>query len=154
MNKLQRIEEMEKQLAALKAEIETESESMFPVINDGDNYCIMDNGFKVVSYTNDNDYYDRKFVSNANAFTDEKQAQACADYLKDRFWFIRKAIEFADGYEFADGGDNYSPVFDYNINEWILAYNSTCDGSAIYMNGDSGTEFKKWLNKHKPNGWG
>jgi len=151
MNKLQRIEEMEKQPAALKKEIVVEDEPMFPVIGDGNVYSHVCNEFEVDSFTNVVDRVDKALIGNANAFTDEKQARACGDYLKDRFWFIRKSIEFADGYEFRINVNNFYPCF--MGGKWTLAYSYISKSNCIYMTEEAVNEFCEWLNKHKPNGF-
>ena len=152
---------VEKELAELKLKIEAEEKSvepMFPAVNHGDAYYLLSSYFSVLRDYNLRDYnsehsVDRYRCEASSAFTDEAQAKACADYLKDRFWFIRKAIEFADGYEFGSKGNNYRVVFDAESIMWDWLSNSTYNTNDIYMTKVNANKFIEWLNIHKPEGF-
>ena len=147
---------VEKELAELKLKIEAEEKAvgpMFPALSFNRDYYYMGSAWGV-----DKDKFTRHGVDRArfdcsNAFTDKAQAQACADYLKDRFWFIRKAIEFADGYEFGSKGNNYRVVFDAESIMWDWLSNSTYNTNDIYMTKVNANKFIEWLNIHKPEGF-
>ena len=147
---------VEAELAELKLKIEAEEKpvgSMFPALNEGDQYYFLVSRFDVGTDENLGDDLDRARCEVANAFTDEVQAQACADYLKDRFWFIRKAIEFADGYKFVNNQDNYTIVFDKMFKGWCSSTDSFYPRNGIYMTKENANKFIDWLNIHKPEGF-
>ena len=147
---------VEKELAELKLKIEAEEkavEPMFPALSVNRDYYYMGSGWDADKDTFTRHGVDRARFDCGNAFTDKSQAKACADYLKDRFWFIRKAIEFADGHEFVNKGLNYKVVFDTESIKWDWLSNSAYDANDIYMTKENADKFIEWLNIHKPDGF-
>lgn len=150
MKTQQIIDELQTKIDGLKAKLKEENEPMFDEINNGDEYYYLDMRFNIEGTTYNYPHIDDKqFITN-NAFKDKKQAQACADYLKDRFWFIRKAIEFADGYVFDAGTRNYYVYYEQEYKEWKIAFYKFLNNGSIYMTKSNAFKFKDWLNKHKP----
>ena len=155
MNKLQRIEEMEQQLAALKAEVETEKqEPMFPVIEPQQDYYFV-NAVFAVGETFYGCSQDKLKICANNAYP-ESQKDLCksvAKHMADTNWFIRKAIEFAQGYEFKPNTDNYCVMFNKKSKEWIKSSHSILYvPTTVYMAKEQADKFISWLEKHKPEG--
>lgn len=153
MTTAKKIEELRAKIDELEAQLKAESEPMFDEIKFGDTYYFVGGRFINTKDAYSVDSVDEERVKNNNAFKDEKQAQACADYLKDRFWFVRKSIEFADGYEFVKNKHNHFVLFDTSINEWCYTINNYENRGSIYMTKESAIKFCEWLNKHKPEGF-
>ena len=152
MNILKQVEELQKKIDELKAQCEKQ-EPIFELPAIDNEYHSINTFFSV-----DCNYYgmDAKgdsLIELNNAFTDKAQAEACAKHLRDTFWFTRKAIEFADSYEFVVGANNYYQSYMYSIGSWVTCSNSAYQQGTIYMAKESAVKFCGWLNKHKPNGW-
>lgn len=149
MNILKQIEELQKKIDELKAQCEKQ-EPMFELPVAGDFSYYVESDFSVKSF------YIEIPASNTysvNNFHYKDQAEACAKHFRDTFWFTRKAIEFADGYEFVAGAENYSAGYKTDKNHWCFAISHSFQSGCIYMTEESALKFCEWLDKHKPNGW-
>ena len=155
MNLEQEIKQAREALEKLIAKAEQKKESMFPEVRKFERYYFVSVGGVVGNETNDNYPFDLNHARTGNIFptSQKKQAEACAEYLKDNFWFIRKAIEFADGYEFWQGGKNWYLMYDCACRKWrILNYVVCTSPTDIHMSKEAAEKFKEWLEIHKPNG--
>lgn len=101
MNKLQRIEEMEKQLAALRAEVENESKQWHPI---GGEYCITPTG-DVSMAPSDTDY---------GAFGTERPTKEQAEKARDEMRAFNRLLayrdEFDPDFEYDDGWNFYIEI--------------------------------------------
>ena len=152
----EQIKELQDALTELQAKVNAkEVKPMFELPKKGDDYFAVNGIFNINNYIYGEDSEDEKLMAVNNAFTSEAQAKACADHLARNFWFIRKAIEFADGYEVVagDGAANYCVEFNHAGEAWELDYDMNFQRDSIYMTKESANEFCEWLNEHKPNGW-
>ena len=150
----EQIKALQEALTELKAKVAAkEVKPMFEVPEIGSDYYHVSARSVVQSAQYDNDYWDEELSFAGRAFTSQTQAQACADYLKDNFWFIRKAIEFADGYEFTTGASNSKVRFDNCDGEWQRGVDTFPQYGDIHMSERAAVKFCEWLNEHKPNGW-
>ena len=92
---------------------------------------------------------DSRFKS-YNYFTDEKQCKAVAKHIRESFLFMRKAIEFADGYEFEQGWSNFWCELDGRECEFEHEYTSGYQvPTTIYMSEQNAILFAAWCNEHK-----
>ncbi len=153
MSTAKKIEELRAKIDELEAQLKAEQDPMFDDIYVGDDYLFICSRFNVSLSNHIGHELDEEKLKIANAFKDKKQAQACADYLKDRFWFIRKAVEFADEYEFKRRNRNYYVFYNTGENKWGYDLNDDFNGGSIYMTEQNATKFCEWLNKHKPEGF-
>ena len=109
MNLEQEIKQAREALEKLIAKAEQKKEPMFPEVIKFERYYFVSGGGIVGNETNDNYPFDLNYARTGNTFSlsEKKQAEACAEYIKDNFWFIRKALEFSDGYEFRAINDSF-----------------------------------------------
>lgn len=152
MGILKQIEELQKKIDELKVQHEKQ-ESMFKLPLNGKPFFFVGKSFSIGKCSYSSTYFSELQVKINNAFTDKVQAKLCAKHLRDTFWFTRKAIEFADGYEFVVGVDNFYIEHAFDDMCWVDSVNSRYQNGSIYMNKESANKFCEWLNKHKPNGW-
>ena len=155
MNLEQEIKQAREALEKLIAKAEKKKEPMFPEIGKFEKYYFASGGGVVGNETNDNYPFDLNYVKIGNAFplSQKEQAKACANYIKDNFWFIRKATEFAEWYEFRRGSQNWYLVYDEDDAKWSAYANRIFKSPlTIYMAEEDAEKFKEWLEIHKPNG--
>lgn len=158
MNELkQRIEQMEQQLAQLKAEVQgEEQEPMFPVIQSAQVYYFVNAVFGV-GETFYGSSRDKLKIDANNAYPlDQKDlCEAVAKHYADTNWFVRAAKMFAEGYEFIKGYKNYEVYYDVDSECWDKCQ-TLCGLSptTIYMSEEQGDKFIAWLQKYKPEGLG
>jgi len=127
MNKLQRIEEMEKQLAALRAEVEQESK-----VEKCEPKC---GGFWI-----DSDGQVEHFKNNkggiATNFGMERQTREAAERARDKMRVFNRLLayvdEFAPGHEFENGENNYHIKIEDGIYSMGLNVRRVTIG-AVYM---------------------
>ena len=155
MNLEQEIKQAREVLEKLIAKAEQNKESMFPEIDVLDRYYSV-NGLGRVE-PRKRDFFDSGefYIQIGNAFplSQKEQAEVCAKYMRDTFWFVRKSLEFADGYAFKQGSKNWRVVYGYVSKEWQISLHTECkDPSTIYMSQENASSFKEWLKIHKPNG--
>ena len=83
-----------------------------------------------------------------NYFTDKKQCKAVAKHIRESLLFMRKAIEFADGYEFVVSGDNCWCEFEGGEfgHDFTDEYQVP---TTVYMSEQNAILFAVWCNEHK-----
>jgi len=155
MNTLKRIEQLEKELAELKEQVVSKPEPMFEIPITESNYYTLCTDIQSGRFQLEIDCgFDSGIQDSSPAiFVDDEECGKVADYLTKNFWFIRKAVEFADGYEFNKSLNNYQVYFDVENKIWNYLSMRTIQASAIFMSQENATKFIEWLNEHKPNGW-
>ena len=155
MNLEQEIKEAREALEKLIAKAEKKKESMFPEIEVLDRYYSVNGLGKVMAGKHGSSGSDEFYIQIGNAFplSQKKQAEVCAKYIKDNFWFIRKALEFADGYEFQTIDESFYVYWSRYSNKWrARCALANVESTGIYMSEQSSASFIEWLNIHKPNG--
>lgn len=95
-------------------------------------YCTDDNRYNAGNY-----YLDKQF------------AERVAKYYRNNNMFIRKALEFADGYEWTKGNDNHCVGVGCGAYEITCFYDSYCP-TEIYMSAQNAERFKAWLEDNMP----
>tara|TARA_R110000850_G_scaffold95716_1_gene200789 strand:+ start:115 stop:609 length:495 start_codon:yes stop_codon:yes gene_type:complete len=141
-----KVTQWQKQIEALEAE---PREVIHRVIVGGA-YYIVDGTFNTVHIKDRGDPYDTIKYASYNYFADEKQCEAVAKHIGESFLFTRKAIEFADGYEYEFNAPNYLCAFAYNANVFIIDHEWTFKNpTTVYMSKENAKLFTDWCNEHK-----
>jgi len=125
---------------------------MFDRVEDGEKYFYINDTFSV-SHTNEDNYnIDNKLYDLANYYVEKDKhiAERVGEYYKNNNWFIRKAIEFADGYEWELGGDNWCVYIDAKGKNEVTKHASFNYNGTIYMTKENALKFKAWLEECKP----
>jgi len=156
MNIQKRIEQLEQTINKAQSELEelkqetSKPKPMFERGDEGEAYHIIDEEYDVVDSIDTGVPLDdiRFKIANYYLEKDEHIAERVAKYYKDNNWFIRKAIEFADGYEWVKGGDNWC-VYINQYNYGLDAHQSTKVQTQIYMTRENALKFKAWLEEYK-----
>ena len=157
MNKQQQLAELELTIKKAQQQIEElkKPKTMFERGENGDKYCFINGKYKPLLTADHHQCSDNIYYKNANYYLEKDKhiAERVAKYYKDNNWFIRKAIEFADGYEFVEGGDKYFVYWNKDVRKWSLCYASASkDPTTIYMTNENVQKFKAWLEEYKPEG--
>ena len=113
-------------------------------------YWLLNHCFESEGTEENKDSVDARHYSLYNYFTDEKQCKAVAKHIRESFLFMRKAIEFADGYEFEQGRFNFWCELDGRECEFEHEYTSGYQvPTTIYMSEQNAILFAAWCNEHK-----
>ena len=149
---LNEISALQAEMDKLKTELEA-PKSMIERAEDGGSYFYIDYSFTVSRGDETNNPVDKCLFDMANYYLlqEIELAEKVAKYYRDNNWFIRKAIEFADGYEFVDGNNNYYVYVNkvtgsYGVNWSIGVFNPV----NTYMTKENAEKFKEWLEEYKP----
>ena len=111
-------------------------------------YWLLNHCFESEGTEENKDSVDARHYSLYNYFTDEKQCEAVAKHIRESFLFMRKAIEFADGYEFVVSGDNCWCEFEGGEfgHDFTDEYQVP---TTVYMSEQNAILFAVWCNEHK-----
>ena len=113
-------------------------------------YWLLNHCFESEGTEENKDSVDARHYSLYNYFTDKKQCEAVAKHIRESFLFMRKAIEFADGYEFDNITDNCAVFFDAKRKIFTIPwYRNPKSPTTIYMSEQNAILFAAWCNEHK-----
>lgn len=157
MNKDKKLAELELTIKKAQEQIEElkKPKTMFERGENGDKYCFINGKYKPLLTTDHHLCSDNIYYKNANYYLEKDKhiAERVAKYYQDNNWFIRKAIEFADGYDFVEGKDNWFVCFDLNSEQWDTCFSMLIkETTVIYMTEESALKFIAWLEEYKPEG--
>lgn len=149
-NTKKKIEELKVKIAELEAEL-NKPKTMFERAENGGNYSFVGANFDVKSIGETKHPVDDFKFKSTNYYLDAQLAKKVAKYYRGNNWFIRKSIEFSDGYEWVDGGENYNIVIDVTCMVYLLCVvRNMKSNSGIYMTYENGKKFKAWLEEFAP----
>lgn len=152
MKPIQKIEQLEKELAELKKELLAPEKPMFPRVSRKCFTPDFNYTGKIIAYlwTSAENV---KNLNKANLAMPQEEALLVGKHLYSNIWFTRKALEFADGYNFAEGSENCYVGYSTHSKEWVATTSRYYETSNIYMHPWAAEKFINWLNKYKPEGW-
>lgn len=147
-NTQKKIEELEVKIAELEAEL-NKPKAMFERAERQFDYTYVDDVFSVRSFTERGTSVDDKAYESTNYYLGTKLAEKVAKYYRDNNWFIRKAIEFADGYEWVTGGENHFVIINQQ-NKYMVEDANCRNITDVFMSCENAQKFKAWLEEFAP----
>lgn len=159
MNIQKQIEQLEQTIYKAKSELEelkqqtSKPKQIFERGEVGDDYWLVGAELCLSKSLEANHPVDGMRHSCANYYLekDKSIAERVAKYYQDNNWFIRKAIEFADGYEWVYG-ENNCYVYGYHAQYCIARHEVSKRQTTIYMAEENAEQFKAWLEECAPIG--
>jgi len=151
------IEQLEQTINKAQSELEdlkqeaSKPKPMFERGDNGEKYYFVECTLDLEDTKERNQSMDDTLYNVSNYFLEKDKhiAERVAQYYKNNNWFIRKAIEFADGYEWKLGEKNcfiYYCKGKYHLSRQLDTKNPT----EIYMTEQNALKFKAWLEEYKP----
>lgn len=145
-----KIEELKEKIAELEAEL-NKPKAMFERAEVGNKYFFISSRCKTMDTRESLQLFNNDHYNATNYYLDEQLAEKVAKYYRDNNWFIRKAIEFADGYEWGDSGYSYCITIDtFDLEYRVVKLNHVKTIGEIYMTKENVIKFKTWLEEYRP----
>lgn len=145
------IEQIEAEIAQLQRDLEQLKNPPKPIIERTETYNSINSFFETSCDSDDKTTIDDEYFSLYNYYpADGVLCKQVANYLKRTHLFTRKAIEFADGYEFKKRGTNWFVYFCTTHGQFDKACRSMCNNpNTIYLDLESADALADWCNAHK-----
>jgi hypothetical protein len=155
METIEKIKQLETELANLKAQVESEivsesEEFKRERVEKYKSYYFLNSENESVDTEEDNDFYDDRRFKYFNYFKTKEEAERVRDYRLKTALFVEAALFYAQEYEFQRGKENW--FVSYDAEEECFHTNcSFCFRhiTQIHMNKEQVEKFCDWCNKHK-----
>lgn len=145
------IEQLEAEIAQLQQDLERLKSKPEPIIERQKTYKFINSYFGFGSYVDTDGKEDRACFAAYNYYPDNCElCQRVANYLRKTHLFTRKAIEFADGYEYKPEMRNYFVIFNKDKDKFESVYDTTTYNPLnTYMFCRDSRNFADWCNEHR-----